>query len=62
MAIPLDPKPIVSFDELLMSRVVQQEATTGLFIKKGILIKAELLEMLKEVDREMKLEERGVIS
>jgi hypothetical protein len=26
MAIPLDPKQVVSFEELLMSQVVQQEA------------------------------------
>ena len=29
MAIPLDPKQIVSFEELLMSQVVQQEAFTS---------------------------------
>jgi hypothetical protein len=35
MAIALDPKQIVSFEELLMSQVVQQEALTGLLIEKG---------------------------
>jgi hypothetical protein len=35
MAIPLDPKQIVSFEELLMSQVVQQEALTRLLIGKG---------------------------
>ena len=29
MAIGLDPKQVVSFEELLMSQVVQQEALTG---------------------------------
>jgi hypothetical protein len=36
MAIPLDPKQVVSFEELLMSQVVQQEALTRLLGEKGI--------------------------
>ena len=36
MAIPLDPKQVVSFEELLMSQVVQQEALTRLLVEKGI--------------------------
>jgi len=47
MAIPLDPKEIVSFEELLMSQVVQQEALTRLLIGKGIFTKDELLEMVE---------------
>jgi hypothetical protein len=35
MAIPLDPKQVVSFKELLMSQVVQQEALTKLLVEKG---------------------------
>ena len=35
MEIALDPKQIVSFEELLMSQVVQQEALTRLLIEKG---------------------------
>jgi hypothetical protein len=54
MAIPLDPKQVVSFKELLMSQVVQQEALTRLFIEKSIFIKEEFLEMVRVVDREMK--------
>jgi uncharacterized protein YqgQ len=54
MAIPLDPKQIVSFEDLLMSQVAQQEALTRLLIKKGIFSKEEFLEMVKVVDREMK--------
>jgi hypothetical protein len=41
MAIPLDPKQIVSFEELLMSQVIQQEALTRLLIKKGIFSKED---------------------
>ena len=54
MAIPLDPKQIVSFEELLMSQVIQQEALTRLLIEKGIFTKEEFWEMLKVVDQEMK--------
>ena len=54
MAISLDSKQIVSFEELLMSQVVQQEALTRLLVEKGIITKEELLEMVKIVDREMK--------
>jgi len=54
MAIPLDPKQIVSFEELLMSQVVQQEALTRLLVEKGVFSKKEFLEMVKMVDREMK--------
>jgi hypothetical protein len=48
MAIPLDPKQIVSFEELLMSQVVQQEALTRLFVEKGIFTREEFLEMVKQ--------------
>ncbi len=54
MATPLDPKQVVSFEELLMSQVVQQEALTRLLVEKGIFTKEEFLEMVKVVDREMK--------
>jgi hypothetical protein len=39
MAIPIDPKQIVSFEELLMSQVIQQEALTRLLVEKGIFSK-----------------------
>jgi hypothetical protein len=38
MAVKLDDKQIVSFEELLMSQVVQQEAVTKLLVEKGILL------------------------
>jgi hypothetical protein len=47
----------VSFEELLMSHVVSQEALTRLLVKKGIFTKEEFLEMVKVVDREMKKKE-----
>ena len=54
MATGLDPKQIVTFEELLMSQVVQQESLTRLLIEKGLFTKEEFLEMLKTVNREMK--------
>ena len=54
MTTPLDPKQVVSFKELLMSQVVQQEALTRLLVEKGIFTKEEFLEMVKIVDRGMK--------
>jgi hypothetical protein len=47
MAIPLDPKQIVSSEELLISQVIQQEALTRLLIEKGLFTKEEFLEMKK---------------
>jgi len=35
MATALDPKQIVSFEELLIPQLVQQEALTGLFVEMG---------------------------
>jgi uncharacterized protein YqgQ len=56
MAIPLDPKQVVPFEELLMSQVVQQEALTRLLIEKGIFTQEEFLEMVRVVNKEMKKE------
>jgi hypothetical protein len=53
MAVALDSKQVVSFEELLMSQVVQQEALTRLLVEKGIFTKEEFLEMVRVVDREM---------
>jgi len=62
MAIPLDPKQVVSFEELLMSQVVQQEALARLLVEKGIFTKEEFLEMVKVVNREMKRKRRKHLS
>ena len=50
MAIPLDPKKIVSSEEHLMSQVVQQEALTGLLVEKGLFTKEEFWEMVNVVN------------
>ena len=54
MAISLDPRQVVSFEELLMSQVVSQEAVIRLLVEKGIFTKEEFLGMVKVVDQEMK--------
>jgi hypothetical protein len=59
MATHLDKKEIVSFEGLLMSQVVQQEALTRLLVEKGIFTKEEFLEMVRVVDGEMKSKQKG---
>jgi hypothetical protein len=59
MAITLDPKQIVSFEELLMSQVVRQEALTRLLVEKGIFTKEEFLDTLRVVDKGMKKRKRS---
>jgi hypothetical protein len=54
MAVALDPKQVVSFEELLTSQVVSQEAIIRLLVEKGIFTKEEFLEMVKLVNQEMK--------
>ena len=49
MATALDPKQLVSFEELLMSQVISQEALLRLLVEKEIFTKEELLEMVKAV-------------
>jgi hypothetical protein len=53
MAIALDPKQIVSSEELLMSRVVSQEAIIRLLVEKVIFNEEEFLEMVDVVNLEM---------
>ena len=52
MAEKLDPKQVVSFEEVLMSNVYTQEALINLLEAKGIIKKAELLEEIKRLRRE----------
>ena len=54
MAEKLANKEIVTFEELLMSQVVSQEALTRLLVERGIFTKEEFLEMVKVVDQEIK--------
>ncbi len=54
MATALDPKQIVSSEQLLMSQVVSQEAIIRLLVEKGIFSREEFLEMVKLVNLEIK--------
>ena len=58
MAELLDPKEVVSFDELLMSEVIQSEALINLLDRKGIISKTELLEEMKRVQATLPKSER----
>ena len=54
MATPLDPKQVVTFEDLLMSQLITQEALTRLLIGKGVFTEDEFLATVKVVDRERK--------
>ncbi len=54
MAEKLDPKELVSFEELLRSEVIQSEALINLLDRKGIISKQELLEEMKRVQASMR--------
>jgi len=58
MAELLDPKEVVSFDELLMSEVIQSDALINLLDRKGIITKQELLEEMKAVQATLPRSER----
>ena len=53
MAELLDPKELVTFNELLMSEVIQSEALINLLDRKGIITKKELLDEMKRVQASM---------
>jgi hypothetical protein len=58
VAIKLNDKQVVSFEKLLMSQVVAQEALTGLLDETGVFTKKEFLEMVRVVNKGMKEEEK----
>jgi hypothetical protein len=53
MVPPLVPKQLVSFEEVLISQIVQREAITRLLVERRIFTKEEFLEMVR-MDQEMK--------
>ena len=54
MAQKLDPKEIVTKEELVYSNMMQIEAITRLLVKKGIVTKDELQAEYKELMQEAK--------
>jgi hypothetical protein len=57
MAKPLDPKEIVTVQELAISNMLEIAALRELLFQKGVITKDEFLAKFKKLDREMK--ERG---
>jgi hypothetical protein len=53
MAKKLDSKDPISYEELLISEIIQSEALINLLDKKGIISRQELLEEMKEVQASM---------
>ena len=49
MAKKLDPKELVSFEEIILANSVEIEALTQFLVEKGILTFEEVFEKLKEV-------------
>jgi hypothetical protein len=60
MAELLDPKEIISFEELLTYEVIQSDALINLLDSKGIISKQELLEEMKRVKATLPRSKRAV--
>ena len=54
MAKPLDPKEIVTVQELAISNMLELETLRQLLFEKGIITKDEFIAKFKKLDREMK--------
>jgi len=53
MAEKLDSRQVVTFEELLMTVLYEQEALRRVLVQKGLLTNEEVLEEIKAVRREM---------
>ncbi len=53
MAEKLDPKQVVTFEELLRAMMMEQDATRRILVRKGLLTNEEVLEEIKVVKKEM---------
>ncbi len=60
MAEKLDPRQVVTFEELLRAMMFETEATRRVLVRKGLLTNEEVLEEVKVVRREMEGKEGGV--
>ena len=58
MAELLDPKEVVTFEDLLRSEVIQSDALINLLDRKGIITKRELLEEMKKIQATLPKSER----
>ena len=53
MAEKLDPKQVVTFEELVMSVMYEQEALRRVLVRKGVLTNEDVLKEVKAVRREL---------
>ncbi len=53
MAEKLDPKQVVTFEELLRSMMHEREAAVRVLVREGLLTNEEVLEEVKAVRREL---------
>jgi len=53
MAEKLDPRQVVTFEELIRAMMMEQDATRRVLVRKGLLTDLEVLEEIKVVRREM---------
>ncbi|MFQ5929669.1 MAG: hypothetical protein ACE5MK_08210 [Acidobacteriota bacterium] len=51
MAEKLDPRQVVTFEELLQAMIFEHEATRRVLVRKGLLTNKEVLEEIKAVRR-----------
>ncbi len=51
--INLDPRQVVTFEELLRAMMMEQDATRRVLVRKGLLTNEEVLDEIKVVRREM---------
>ncbi|MCK5552132.1 MAG: hypothetical protein KAJ09_03230 [Deltaproteobacteria bacterium] len=54
MAKPLDPKEIVTIQEIAISNTLEIETLRQLLFEKGIISEEEFIAKFKKLDREMK--------
>jgi len=52
MAEKLDPRQVVTFEELLRAMMIEQDATRRVLVRKGLLTNEEVVEEIKAVRRE----------
>jgi len=51
--INLDPRQVVTFEELLRAMMMEQDARRRVLVRKGLLTNEEVLDEIKVVRREM---------
>ncbi len=55
MAEKLDPRQVVTFEELLRAMMIEQDATRRVLVRKGLLTNEEVLEEIRVVKKEMEV-------